>query len=200
MGTGAANNMLGNALIFIAQVVFGLLTLTLLLRFYLQWVRAPYRNPLADFVNALTDFMVRPARRVLPGLWGIDLPTLLLAWLMQLLEWLIVLQVRGFRFGAEIGMALVGIAAVAAVAVLQMLVYIVLISTLLQAVLSWINPGSPIAPLLDAMTRPFLRMFRRNIPPIGNVDLSPLFLMVACQLLLMLPIAWLESVALHLLR
>jgi YggT family protein len=192
--------MLGNALIFIAQVVFGLLTLTLLLRFYLQWVRAPYRNPLADFVNALTDFMVRPARRVLPGLWGIDLPTLLLAWLMQLLEWLIVLQVRGFRFGTEIGMALVGIAAVAAVAVLQMLVYIVLFSTLLQAVLSWINPGSPIAPLLDAMTRPFLRMFRRNIPPIGNVDLSPLFLMVACQLMLMLPIAWLESVALRLLR
>jgi YggT family protein len=192
--------MLGNALIFIAQVVFGLLTLTLLLRFYLQWVRAPYRNPLADFVNALTDFMVRPARRVLPGLWGIDLPTLLLAWLMQLLEWLIVLQVRGFRFGAEIGMALVGITAVAAVAVLQMLVYIVLFSTLLQAVLSWINPGSPIAPLLDAMTRPFLRMFRRNIPPIGNVDLSPLFLMVACQLMLMLPIAWLESVALRLLR
>ena len=192
--------MLGNAMIFIAQVVFGLLTLTLLLRFYLQWVRAPYRNPLADFVNALTDFMVRPARRVLPGLWGIDLPTLLLAWLMQLLEWLIVLQVRGFRFGAEVGMALVGIAAVAAVAVAQMLVYIVLFSTLLQALLSWINPGSPIAPLLDAMTRPFLRMFRRRIPPIGNVDLSPLFLMVACQLLLMLPIAWLEGAALRLLR
>ena len=192
--------MLGNAMIFIAQVVFGLLTLTLLLRFYLQWVRAPYRNPLADFVNALTDFMVLPARRVLPGLWGIDLPTLLLAWLMQLLEWLIVLQVRGFRFGAEVGMALVGIAAVAAVAVAQMLVYIVLFSTLLQALLSWINPGSPIAPLLDSMTRPFLRMFRRRIPPIGNVDLSPLFLMVACQLLLMLPIAWLEGAALRLLR
>jgi YggT family protein len=192
--------MLGNALIFIAQVAFGLLTLTLLLRFYLQWVRAPYRNPLADFVNALTDFMVRPARRILPGLWGIDLPTLLLAWLMQLLEWLIVLQVRGFRFGTEIGLALLGIAAVAAVAVMKMLVYIVLFSTLLQAVLSWVNPGSPVAPLLDAMTRPFLRMFRRRIPPIGNVDLSPLFLIVACQLLLMLPIAWLESSALLLLR
>ena len=59
--------MLANALIFVAQVAFGLLTLALLLRFYLQWVRAPYRNPLADFVNALTDFMVRPARRVVPG-------------------------------------------------------------------------------------------------------------------------------------
>lgn len=192
--------MLGDALIFIAQVAFGLLTLTLLLRFYLQWVRAPYRNPLADFVNALTDFMVRPARRLLPGLWGIDLPTLLLAWLMQLLEWLVVLQVRGFRFGAEIGIALVGMSALAAVAVVKMLVYIVLFATLLQAVLSWVNPGSPVAPLLDAMTRPFLSMFRRRIPAIGNVDLSPLFLMVACQLLLMVPIAWLESAALRLLR
>ena len=56
------------------------------------------------------------------------------------------------------------------------------LATLLQAVLSWVNPGSPVAPLLDAMTRPFLRMFRRRIPPIGNVDLSPLFLIVVIQL------------------
>lgn len=192
--------MLANALIFITQVAFGLLTLALLLRFYLQWVRAPYRNPLADFVNALTDFMVKPARRVIPGLWGIDLPTLLLAWLMQLLELLVVLQVRGFRFGAEVGLAAVGLALLAAIGVVKMLIYIVLVATLLQALLSWINPGSPIAPLLDAMTRPFLRVFRRRIPPVGNVDLSPLFLLVACQLLLMLPVAWLESEALRLLR
>lgn len=192
--------MLGNALIFIAQVAFGLLTLALLLRFYMQWVRAPYRNPLADFVNALTDFMVRPARRLLPGLWGLDLPTLLLAWLMQLFEWLVVMQVRGYRFGAEVGIASIGMAALAAIAVLKMLIYIVLVATLLQAVLSWINPGSPVAPLLDAMTRPFLRLFRQRIPAIGNVDLSPLFLLVTCQLLLMLPVAWLEAEALRLLR
>jgi YggT family protein len=192
--------MLANALIFVAQVAFGLLTLALLLRFYLQWVRAPYRNPLADFVNALTDFMVRPARRVVPGLWGLDLPTLLLAWLVQLLELLVVLQVRGYRFGAEVGLAAIGIAALAATAVLKMLIYIVLAATLLQALLSWINPGSPVAPLLDAMTRPFLRLFRRRIPPVGNVDLSPLLLLVVCQLLLMLPVAWFESEALRLLR
>jgi len=192
--------MLANALIFIAQVAFGLLTLALLLRFYLQWVRAPYRNPLADFVNALTDFMVKPARRVIPGLWGLDLPTLLLAWMMQLLELLVVMQVRGFRFGAEVGLAAIGLAALAAIGVVKILIYIVLVATLLQALLSWINPGSPIAPLLDAMTRPFLRVFRRRIPPIGNVDLSPLFLLVTCQLLLMVPVAWLESEALRLLR
>jgi YggT family protein len=192
--------MLAEALIFIAQVAFGLLTFALLLRFYMQWVRAPYRNPLADFVNALTDFMVRRARRVIPGLWGLDLPTLLLAWLMQFLELLTVMQVRGYRFGAEIGIAMIGMAAFAAVAVLKMLIYIVLGATLLQALLSWINPGSPVAPLLDAMTRPFLRLFRRHIPPVGNVDLSPLFLLVICQLLLMLPVAWLETETLRLLR
>lgn len=192
--------MLANALIFLAQVAFGLLTLTLLLRFYLQWVRAPYRNPMADFVNALTDFMVKPARRFIPGLWGLDLPTLLLAWLMQLFELLVVLQLRGFRFGAEIGIALAGLAALAVVEVLQILVYIVLIATLLQALLSWISPGSPLAPLLDAMTRPFLRQFRRRIAPVGNVDLSPLLLLVVCQLILMLPLAWLESEAMRLLR
>lgn len=192
--------MLANALIFITQVAFGLLTLALLLRFYMQWVRAPYRNPLADFVNALTDFMVRPARRFIPGLWGLDLPTLLLAWLAQLLELLVVLQVRGFRYGAEVGMAGIGLTALAALAVLKMLIYIVLVATLVQALLSWINPGSPVAPLLDAMTRPMLRVFRRRIPPVGNVDLSPLFVLVACQLLLMLPVAWLESEALRLLR
>jgi len=192
--------VLANALIFIAQMAFGLLTLSLLLRFYMQWVRAPYRNPLTEFINALTDFMVRPARRIVPGLWGLDLPTLLLAWIMQVLELMVVLQVRGYQFGAEVGIATIGIAAFAATAVLKLLIYIVLVSTLLQAVLSWINPGSPIAPLLDTMTRPFLRLFRRRIPPIGNVDLSPLLVLVICQLLLMVPVAWLESEALRLLR
>ena len=153
--------MLGDALIFIAQVAFGLLTLTLLLRFYLQWVRAPYRNPLADFVNALTDFMVRPARRVLPGLWGIDLPTLLLAWLMQLLEWLVVLQVRGYRFGAEIGIALIGIAAVAAIAVAKMLVYIVLVTfapTVKNMAMAFAMPGGLL--LLAWMVMLTIRLFR----------------------------------------
>jgi len=193
-------DVLGNALIFIAQVAFGLLTLALLLRFYMQWVRAPYRNPLSDFVNALTDFMVRPARRLIPGLWGLDLPTLLLAWLIQGLEFLVVLQIRGFRYGPEIGIAGIGIGALAALAVMKMLVYIVLVATLMQALLSWINPDSPVAPLLDAMTRPVLRIFRRRIPPVGNVDLSPLFVLVVCQLLLMLPIAGLESEVLNWLK
>ena len=87
--------MLSNALIFLVNTVFGLVVVALLLRFYLQWARASYRNPLSEFLQALTDFMVRPARRLIPGLWGLDLATLALAWLIQLVEILVVLQIKG---------------------------------------------------------------------------------------------------------
>jgi YggT family protein len=163
-----------------------------LLRFFLQAVRAPARNPLSNFVAALTDFVVRPARRVVPGLWGYDLSSLVLAWLLQIALMAVVLSIKGYDFSAPVGTAVVGLVCVAAVNLLKTFVYIVLVATIIQAVLSWINPYSPVAPILNAMTRPFLGVFRRRIPPIGGVDLSPLFVLVVCQLLLMWPVAYLE--------
>lgn len=193
--------MLGTALVFLISVACGLLTLALLLRFYLQCVRAAYRNPLSQFLAALTDFMVRPARRVIPGLWGVDLATLVLAWLVQFIELVLVVAIKGYEPDvAAPHTAYAGLALLAAVMVLKLALYVVMVATLMQAVLSWINPYSPIGPILNSMTRPFLRIFQRWIPPVGNVDLSPLFVIVACQLLLMVPVAWLESEALRLLR
>src|SRR5438105_3007583 len=87
-----AETMVTRAFIFLIETAAGLFTLALLLRFYLQWARAPQRNPLSDFVNALTNFIVRPARRVIPGLWGLDLASLALAWLVQFVELFAVLQ------------------------------------------------------------------------------------------------------------
>jgi len=191
--------MIAGALIFLIETACGLFTVALLLRFYLQWVRAPYRNPLSQFLAALTDFAVRPARRVIPGIWGLDLATLLLAWLTQLLQVVIVLGLRGHGPGNIAGLALAGLALLAVLGVIRLLLYIVIVAVIAQAVLSWVNPYSPIAPLLDAMTRPLLRVFQRRIPPIGNVDLSPLFVIIACQLVLMVPLAWLEHMASRLL-
>jgi YggT family protein len=68
-----------------------------------------------------------------------------------------------------------------------------MVTVIVQAVLTWINPYSPVMPLLNSLARPFLRIFQRLIPPIGNVDLSPLFVVIVCQLLLMVPIAFLEA-------
>jgi len=184
--------MLTNALIFLVQTVCGLFVVALLLRFYLQWARAPHRNPLSDFLHALTDFMVRPARRLVPGLWGLDLATLVLAWLVQFVELLIVLQLQGYALAQNAGPALASAALLALVLLMKTGLYIVMAAVIMQVVLSWVSPYSPVMPLLNGMTRPLLRVFQRRIPPIGNVDLAPLFALVVIQLLLMLPVAWLE--------
>jgi len=185
--------MFTNALIFLVNTVFGLFVVVLLLRFYLQWVRAPYRNPLSMFLQALTDFMVRPARQIVPGLWGLDLATLALAWLVQLVEVLLVLQIKGYGLGPAAGQAFAAAALLALVLLVKIGLYIVAVAVIVQVVLSWLGPYSPLMPLANSMTRPFLRIFQRRIPPIGNVDLSPLFALVVIQLLLMLPVAWLEA-------
>jgi YggT family protein len=185
--------LVSNALIFLIQTAFGLFVVALLLRFYMQWARAPYRNPLSEFLQALTDFMVRPARRVVPGLWGLDLATFVLAWLVQLAEIVIVMQLRGFDSGPDAGTVAAWLALLALVVLAKIGLYMLLVIILVQVVLSWLAPHSPVMPLLNSMTRPMLRAFQRRIPPIGNVDLSPLFAVVVIQLLLMLPVAWLES-------
>jgi YggT family protein len=185
--------MLAGALIFLIDTAAGLFTVLLILRFYLQWARAPQRNPVSDFINALTNFAVRPTRRFIPGLWGLDLSSLVLAWLVQIIQLFLVLQLRGYEFGAAPGQAIVAMVLLAAVMLLRIGLYIVIVVLIAQAVLSWVNPYSTIAPLLNALARPFLRPFQRLIPPVANVDLSPLFVIIACQLLLMLPVAYLEG-------
>ena len=184
--------MLSGALIFLVETAFGLFVVALLLRFYMQWVRAPYRNPLAEFLRALTDFIVVPARRVVPGLFGLDLATFVLAWLIQLAEIFIVMQLRGFQPGVDAGTAFAWLVLLAMVVLAKVALFILLVIVVIQVVLSWLQPGGPWMPLLNSLTRPMLRPFQRRIPPIGNVDLSPLFALVVIQLLLMLPVAWAE--------
>jgi YggT family protein len=185
--------VLGDALVFLIATAGGLFAIALLLRFYLQWARAGYRNPVSQFVNALTDFMVRPARRVIPGLWGLDLASPILAWLVQYVELVLITLVKGTGAGAPVSAALAPLALMALVMIVKLGLYMVMIVVILQALLSWVNPYSPLAPLLNALARPFLRVFQRRIPPVGNVDLSPLFVIIVCQLLLMLPVAYLEG-------
>jgi YggT family protein len=184
--------MLSGALIFLIETAFGLFVVALLLRFYMQWVRAPYRNPLAEFLRALTDFIVRPARRVVPGLFGLDLATFVLAWLVQLAEIFIVMQLRGFDPGPDAGTAFAWLVLLALVVLVKVTLFMLLVIVVIQVVLSWLQPDGPWMPLLNSLTRPMLRPFQRRIPPIGNVDLSPLFALVVIQLLLMLPVAWAE--------
>ncbi len=177
--------MFNQIVIFILNTLLGLFSLALLLRFYMQLMRTPYRNPLSQFLVALTDFIVRPTRRVIPGLRGMDLSTLLLAWLTQFILLAGIHILQGYNLSSNISTATTGLVLLAFVEIIKMTFYIVMIAVIVQAVLSWFSPYSPMAPLLDSFTRPFLRIFRERIPPIGNIDLSPLFVLVIIQLLLM---------------
>ncbi len=185
--------MLAQTLTFIVTTLGDLFAFALLARFILQWVRAPARNQLSEFVAALTNFIVIPTRRVIPGLWGLDLATLLLAWLTEMLKLWLIVEIKGFQIGAVTGVAAVALLAMAAIQLFQLAVYLVMGALILQAVLSWVNPYSPIAPLLNSVTRPFLRPFQQVIPLIGGVDLSPLAALLVCQLLLGVPLVWLEA-------
>ncbi len=178
--------MSNQILIFLLDTILGLFSLALLLRFYFQLLRVPYYNSVSQFLIAVTDFIVRPVRRIIPGWGGLDLSTLILAWIFECIIVSSVYMVQGYDFGANIGTASGVMGLLGIVEIIKTTLYILLLMIIMQAVLSWINPHSPLAPILDSFTRPFLNVFRKYIPPIANVDLSPLFVLIIIQLLLMI--------------
>ncbi|MBL0141962.1 MAG: YggT family protein [Betaproteobacteria bacterium] len=187
--------MLIQAIAFVVESIFDLFILSALVRFWMQALRAPARNPLAQFTMALTDFAVKPLRRLLPGLWGLDLASLAVAWGAEL----VLLAILSLLQGVELvsGAVFSALIFLALVKLLRLTIYIIMGAVLLQALLSWVNPYHPVAPFFEALTRPFLKPFQKAIPPIGGVDITPVLVLIGCQLVLMLPVSWLEAESLH---
>ena len=176
--------MLSQILKFLLDTVFGFFVFVLLARFYLQLLRAPFRNPLGQFVTAVSNWLVLPIRRLVPGMFGLDLASLLLAWLVEALHLFLLYLLAGPGYAGSAGAVAGMLFSLALLELLRYSLYLLIGVVLIQAVISWINPYAPLAPLFNALAAPFLRPFRRLIPPIGNVDLSPLFVLLAAQLLL----------------
>ena len=176
--------MLNNAILFLLQAILSIISFAFLLRFYFQLTKAPFQNQFAQLIVTVTNFAVKPLRRILPSLGKIDLSTIVLAYCTQLILSLCTLWLKGFPIlivGSEVWMVVLGVALIGIVSIsLSIFLYAVLI----QAILSWINPHTPIAPLLNSLTYPVLRIFRKYIPPAGNFDLSPLVFIITAQLLL----------------
>lgn len=184
--------MVNQVTVFLLETFLGLFALALLLRFYLQALRAPVRNPLYPFLAAVTDWIVVPARRIIPGLWRTDLSTLVLAWLTEVVLLTATFALRGFNLGPALGASLVQILLLGGVEVVKLSLYILMVSVIAQVVVSWVAPYSPAMPLLSSLTRPFLLPLQRRIPTVGNFDLSPLFLVIAVQVLLIV-VGWVEG-------
>jgi len=187
--------MLLDALQFLVRTGLDLMACAFFLRFWMQWARVPFHNPFAQFVVKVTDFAVRPLRRVIPGFFGLDWPSLLLLMLSELLSVLAVHWLMGYPFAAAGAQVLPGFLLLGLAATLRLVLYVLMGLLILQAVLSWINPFSPHAPVFYALARPVLAPFQKIIPPIGGVDVTPIAALVAIQLFLIVPVTGLERLA-----
>ena len=184
--------MLIDALIFLLDSVATAFVAVLLLRFHLQVTRAPFNNPLSQFAMALTDFAVKPVRRVVPGLWGMDLATLTIAWLTECVLILLVVALAG-RFGGLGVAALGGVALIALLELAKIALWMVILLQFMLFVVSFANPHSPYMSLLNAMNRPFARRIQKILPPIGHIDLSPMVVVLLCSVLLNFILPWLAG-------
>ena len=172
------NSYFLNPLELLINTLFGLYILIVMLRFLLQWVRADFYNPVSQFIVKVTNPPLRPLRRIIPGMGGVDVAAIVLMLALQLLSLGLILLLRGQ--GVPLGTLFFW--AVAELVSLAISVYIW--GIIIQVIISWINPGAynPALNLLHSLTEPLMRPARRLIPPISGFDLSPILVLLALQI------------------
>ncbi|SBT05759.1 conserved membrane hypothetical protein [Candidatus Accumulibacter aalborgensis] len=177
--------MITQAGLFLLDALTGFLSTALLLRFYMQTFRVSFNNQVGSFVVELTNWLVRPLRKALPGLFGLDLASLLPAYVLQLIFVCTVFFLRAGNEAWPPELLLPLLLWRGVLATLRLSIYLLIAALVVQAILSWVSPYSPLSQPVAQLTRPFLRPIQRVVPPIGAVDLSPLIAIVLAQLALM---------------
>lgn len=172
-----------SALIYIVDTLLSLALFVALLRLFLQWSRADFRNPISQAVVRLTNPLVMPLRRILPPVRKIDTASVVTVVIVALARVAILYELHGFELPAAPAWV-----REAAVEIARYTLWTYFSAIFLYAVLSLIAPGdySPAQSLLTSLCEPVLRPFRRLIKPIGGLDLSPLWAGIAIQALLLL--------------
>ena len=175
--------MFSTALTFLINTVLNLLTLLFLLRFFMQLFKAPFNNPLAYMVISLTDFAVKPVRRIIPS-WGkFDLSTLFLALVAQAILQFSLLWLRGFPFSLAGQSAWLGLVGMSFLGVFKTGLDVFFYAILLQVILSWVNPHTPIASALNSLTKPILAPIQRLLPMASGIDFSPIVALIFIQMI-----------------
>lgn len=185
-----------NAGTFLLDVIFGLYIGAVMLRLFLQWSRADFYNPLSQAIVKLTNPVLRPLRRYIPAIGGIDTASLVLILALQVLNLWLSLTVAGAA-GAGFG----GILVLALAELLAKALYIVMFAIFVQVIASWVAPGAynPALSLVDSITFPLLKPLRSLLPPLGGLDLTPMVALIALQLAHMLLVAPIRDFAVTLL-
>ena len=181
----------GNAATFLIETVFGLYILLVMLRFLLQWARADFYNPVSQFIVKATQLPLKPLRKIIPGMGGLDMAALVFMIVLKFVELWLVTGVMGMS--PQIG----GLVVLSIADLLGLLINVFIFSILIQVIISWVNPGmyNPVMGLLHSLTEPLLGPARRVIPPISGLDLSPIVVIIVLQLASMLAVAPIRDLA-----
>lgn len=178
---------LQNALLFTIQTVFSFYIMIVLFRFMLQLVRADFRNPLAQFVVKITNPLLIPLRKIIPGYAKIDCAALVLALVLQAVELYLILVVKGFGVAASVA-SIGGLCIWSIGELLDLTLAFLFFATLIQVVYSWLQPGQyhPSIMLLQRITDPLFTPIRRVLPNFGMIDMSPIVVIFLISLSRML--------------
>ncbi|MCS4308652.1 YggT family protein [Rheinheimera pacifica] len=173
------------AVLFLIDTAFSLYLMVMILRLWLQLVRADFYNPFSQFVVKATNPLVLPLRRVIPSLGRLDTATLLLAYSIMLVK-LLVLQL--IQFGQIALMPSLVLSLIFLVKEILTLLFWILV---IRALLSWFSQGrSPVEYVMHQLTEPLLRPVRNILPPLGGLDLSVLVVLIGLQFLNILFSNW----------
>ncbi len=168
-----------NPLVFLFETLFDLYIIVLMLRFLLQQVRADFYNPVSQFIVKATAPVLNPARKVIPGIGGIDVATIIVIIVFIAIKIFIIALLSGYS-PTLVALLVTGIRDFITLA-LNIFIFAIVI----HAILSWINPDpyNPVSGILFSITRPVLEPLRRVIKPIGGLDLTPLVALIGLMFL-----------------
>ena len=171
---------LSGAAIFVVQTLVSLYLAVVLMRFILQMVRADFYNPLSQFVVKATQPLLKPLRRIVPSIGGLDTSSLLLAVVLQALLMAFVLMLVYGTFGDILHLLIWAI-----LGVTSLFLKIFWFAMIIMVIVSWIAPNShnPAAELAWQISEPVLAPFRRIVPNLGGMDISPIFAFLAIQVI-----------------
>ena len=184
-----------NAGVFLINAVFGMYIFAVLLRLLLQLVRADFYNPLCEAIITVTNPPLRPMRRYIPSLKGLDTASVVLLLTLQMINTWLIASLLGTA------PAFVGLFVTAIGELLSKLVWTFIGAVIIQVIMSWVAAGvyNPVVEIIYSLTDPLMRPARRAVPPIGGLDFSPLVVIIALNLVLMLGVAPIRDLGMSLL-
>lgn len=164
-------------LLFLIGTLFDLYLFVLIIRIILVWVGANYFDPVTQLVIKLTDFVVKPLRKILPTKAGVEFASIVLLLLLECIKFYLI-SILSFGMPHMAGLLILAFGDI-----IKLTIQTFFYAILLQALLSWVQPGNGINQFLNRFTSPIMRPIQRIVPPVGGMDISPIPALILLQFL-----------------